>query len=264
MTIEIAKFDIIDCVGHAFQRTWEERVYLARLALIPIVIKMLCYYAAFLYVEPQNILKLSLFMLPAYFAEGWLMAHWARTIMTNHRWPFVPSGDLAKDEKEMKRRSQGIIGGVAAFVAINFFMAGFFATVFSIIPLDLDPENTDPMLAIFALFVMIAMFFLFRFTFIYIPLSVGVSVQRYTKKTNGLPISFKLIALWLVCFIPPIISMQVIGGIILGANGEAEPTALMEVVLAGVRVIFDTLKNLLVTAGIAYALMEVFQWTKKN
>jgi len=263
MVNDITKFDIIDNVGNAFQRTWEERAYLARLALVPIVIKMLCYYAAFLYVEPQDILRLSLFMLPAYFAEGWMMAHWARTIMTDHRWPFVPSGNLSQDRKEIDVRSKGIISGAVAFTAVNFFMAGFFAAVFSVMPPDLNPENADPALGTFALLVIFTMFFLFRFTWLYIPMSVGISFKKYVTSTNRILFTFRLIALWLVCFIPPIILMQIVGGLMVGAEGEAELTTAMEVVLAGVRVVFDTLKNILVTAGIAYALMEVFQWQKK-
>ncbi len=262
MAQNITKFDIIECVGYAFQRTWEERAYLLRLSLFPIVIKILCYYAALLYVEPRDILRLSLFMIPAYFAEGWLMAHWARTIMTNHRWPFTPSGDLSNDRAEIKQRSNGIINGTVAFVGVNFLMAGFFATVFEILPLDINPEDADPMIGLFALFVIIAMFLLFRFTWIYIPLSVGVSFKKYLKISHSMRFNFSLIALWLVCFIPPVILMQFLGGLILTAGGEGDPSPALEIILSLIRVLFDTLKNLLVTAGIAYALLEIFKCKK--
>ncbi len=263
MTNQVAKFDVIECVGYAFQRTWAEREYLLRLALFPVVIKILCYYAALLYVEPRDILRLSLFMIPAYFAEGWMMAHWARTVMTNHRWPFIPSGDASKDRAEIKSRSSGIINGTVAFVGVNFLMAGFFAAVFLVMPLDINPEEADPMIGLFALFVIVVMFLLFRFTWIYIPLSVGVSFKKYVKISQPLKFNFSLIALWLVCFIPPVISMQFLGGLILTAAGEGDPSPAIEIILSLIRVLFDTIKNLLVTAGIAYALLEIFKCKQK-
>jgi len=257
-----AKFEIVDTVGKAFLVTWEERVYLLRLALVPIIIKIVSYFFALQFVEPQDILKLALFMLPAYFVEGWMIAHWVRTLMTNHRWPFVPSGDLQQDQKEITVRSQGIMRGALAFVVINFLMAGFFAAVFAVLPPDINPEEADPTLALFSFAVMISLFFLFRFVWIYVPLSVGISLKKYMEISNPVRFTFSLIALWLVCFVPPIITMQFIGGIAMGFNGEGDPSGVIEMILVVIRVLFDTLKNLIVTAGIAFALMEVMGWKK--
>ncbi|MEM7618818.1 MAG: hypothetical protein AAF244_05510, partial [Pseudomonadota bacterium] len=185
-----------------------------------------------------------------------------RTIMLHHRWPFEPSGNLAQDQKEIELRSKGIIRGAIAFAGVNFLMAGFFAAVFSTLPPDLNPEEATSGMGLFALLVIVAMFLLFRFAWIYIPLSVGVSFNKYAKLTRPVSFTFSLLALWVVCFVPPVMVMQFIGGVFMGAAGEGDPTTNTEVILAGVRVIFDTLKNILVTAGIAYALMEVFQWKK--
>jgi len=152
--------------------------------------------------------------------------------------------------------------GALAFVVVNFLMAGFFAFVFSYIPADFNPETADPKYALFSLGVMTSMFFLFRFTWIYIPLCVGVSLNKYFDVSQKSLFTFRLIGLWFVCFIPTIIAMQIIGGVFAGMNGAGELSPAIETVLIFVRVIFDTLKNIIVTAGIAYALMEVLNWKK--
>lgn len=255
-------FDLIDCVGSAYKRTWLERRYLLPLITVPILIKILFYYLATQHVESDDILRLGLFMLPAYFVEGWMLAHWARTILTNHRWPFVPSGDLEKDSITLKSRASGVLGGMVSFVLINFLIAGYFAFFFSYMPPDMDPNNADPKLGILAIIMLVSIFFFFRFVWSYIPLAVNFPIKKYMALTSSKGFTFNLIGLWLVCFVPPVITMQFLGSLISGMNGEADLTASQEMILIFIRVIFDTLKNILVTAGIAYALKNMLMAKK--
>jgi hypothetical protein len=126
----------------------------------------------------------------------------------------------------------------------------------------MTPTEADPGLATLGLVLIVSAVFLFRFVWLYIPLSINVSPARYIKETSAPSFTFFLIGLWLVCYVPFIAGMQVTGGILLTIGGE-EPMPLAEGALVLLRVVFDTLKNIVVTAGIAYALLEALSWKKK-
>lgn len=263
----MASFDLINAVGQAYQTTWRERKYLLRMAVIPLLVKYICYALSVAYVGTDNILRLSLIMLPAYFLEGWLLAHWARTIILNHRWPFRPSGDAKKDMAQLQERGRGILSGTIAFTLINLLMAGYFAFFISYIPMDMAAnsaaQEADPVVAVIGTVMLISTLLLFRFIWLYIPLAVNFSLKKYTQKLKRISITFNMIGLWLVCFVPAVVLMQFLGGLITGVVGEGEVPLLLQEILVFVRVALDMIKNLLVTAGMAYAFIELFGWKKK-
>jgi len=251
-------FDIITAIGSSYQKTGQEYHYLLKLAFVPFLVKSISLFFALQFLEPTDILRLSFFMLPAYFVEGWMLAHWVRTILIDHhRWPFVPSGDIKQDTAEIQRRGRGIMAGTLGFVVVNFLMAGFFKLAFTLVPPDLDASQADPMFGIYALMVLISIFLLFRFTWIYVPLAANISIVAYAKLSQPVLFTFSLIGVWLVCFIPPVMLMQVIAGIGSGISGGEQAGTASDFFLAFVRVFFDTLKNILVTAGIAFALKQL-------
>ncbi|MEM6811574.1 MAG: hypothetical protein AAF549_03810 [Pseudomonadota bacterium] len=260
----MANFDIISAAGYAYEKSWKERNYLAKLVFVPFVIKTILYILALNIFEPDDILKLTLVMLPAYFVEGWMLSHWVRTLLTDHRWPFVPSGDLKKDQMKIEERAKGVLAGTLSFVVINFLMAGFFAAVFFVMPPDMDPEQADALYGSFALGVIIIMFVLFRFTWIYIPAALNIPLKKYIHLTNPVMFTLSLIGVWLVCFIPPMMIMQLVASIGLSATGAESETVGVNVFEAFLRVFFDTVKNIIVTAGVAFAFQQVLNPPKKN
>ena len=256
----MASFDMILAVGHAYQRTWLERSYLMRMALIPLLIKYICYTISLTYIGPDNIIRVSLVMLPAYFAEGWLLAHWARTIILGHRWPFRPSGDEKADLVQLHERGRGIVSGMVAFTLINLLMAGYFAFFMSYIPLDMDPKTADPKIAGIGIFMMVSSLLLFRFVWSYIPLAVNYPFQEFVKKMKSLGPTFPMIGLWLVCFVPPVMALQVLGGLLQSLAVEGDVAVIADALTMFVRVSLDMVKNVLCTAGMAYAFIEFFKW----
>jgi hypothetical protein len=92
-----------------------------------------------------------------------------------------------------------------------------------------------------------------------VPLAVNVSPARYVDLTSGFGTLFNMIGLWLVCFVPPVMILWLF---------SFEPTEEAPLLLAYGSMILqaamDTIKNLLVTAGMAFALMSMMQWTKKT
>ena len=122
----MANLDIITSVGLAYRTIWTQRAYLARMAMIPFIIKLACYTILATYFDGASMWATAIILLPAFFVEGWLVTHWARTIMTGgvHRWPFRPSGDEIKDTKELTARSTGIVSGTIAYALTNFLITG--------------------------------------------------------------------------------------------------------------------------------------------
>lgn len=258
----MASIDLITAAGLAYKRTWGERVYLLPMVLIPVLIKYMCFTLADIFAPDGNIIRMSLIMMPAYFAEGWLLTHWARTIMLGHRWPFKPSGDERKDMTELSARARGILSGSVAYLLINLLMAGYFAFFMSYIPADLNPENPDPQVAMMGLIMMGATFFLFRYIWFYIPLAINLSPSFYLKKVQPLRVTFQMIGLWLVCVVPCIVALQFIGGILHGLIPEGGTNAVIESVINFVTIVIDMVKNLIVTAGMAYGFIMLFKREK--
>jgi hypothetical protein len=227
--------------------------------LLPLFLKFACYSLAVMYVGTDDIIRLSIIMLPSYFVEGWFLSHWVRTIMLGHRWPFRPSGNEKKDLADLQERGRGILGGTLAFVLINFLMAGYFALFTNYIPADMDPKNPNTMVATIGAIMMVTTIMMFRFIWLYIPLSANISWKYYINKTAPISLTFWLIGLWLVCFVPSMMLLQLGNGLLDGVSSGAEPSQIIQGLSVFLRVITDSLKNILCTAGITYAMMEVFK-----
>ncbi len=54
--------------------------------------------------------------------------------------------------------------------------------------------------------------------------------------------------------------MQLLGGLMLSVVGEGEAPPMLQGMMAFVRVALDMVKNIIVTAGMAYAFIEIFKW----
>jgi hypothetical protein len=259
----MASIDIITAAGLAYKKTWDERAYLLPMIIIPLLIKYICFTLSDIFVSDNNtIIRMSLIMLPAYFAEGWLLAHWARTVMLGHRWPFKPSGNDKVDLKKISERARGILSGSVCFILINFLMAGYFSFFMSFIPLDMNPEEADPAVAIAGVVMMVSTVLLFRFVWFYIPLSVNISPSSFIERVKPLRVTFQMIGLWFVCFVPSIVILQVMGGVLGSMIEEGGNNPILESLLTFLRITLDMIKNLICTAGMAYAFMALFKETK--
>ncbi len=257
------RFDIGRCAQNAYIKTWRERQYLWKMALIPLFIKYLCHVVATPYMEPGKMLTLSFILLPAYLAEGWFLAHWTRTVILNHRWPFRPTGNDVEDGKIISRRARGVLSGMVGFALVNFLMVGYFSYFFSLLPPDLDPNNADPRIAIIGVVMIAASFMLFRFIWLYVPLAINIDIRKYFQAIHKATITFPMLGLWIACFIPAYFMMQFSAGLFQSAGGE-NPTIIVQGVDIFIRVILDMIKNLITTAAFVYAVMELLQWKKKN
>jgi hypothetical protein len=251
--------DIIQSAGLAYKKTWDERVYLLPMFIIPLLIKFFFFTLAGLVVQDGNILRSSLIMVPAFFAEGWLLSHWVRTIVVGHRWPFRLSGDDQADMKQLKLRGRGVLSGSVAYTLINMGMAGYFSFFMSFIPADMNPEEADPSIAIIGVFMMIATFLLFRYIWFYIPMAVNTPPKLFIQAVQPLVTTFQMLGVWLVCVVPAIFLMQLIGG----ATFEAQENIVIDNLVNLFRIAIDMIKNLICTAGLTIVIMQLLGLKKK-
>ena len=254
------KFDISNMAGLAYKKSWDERQYLLKMLILPFLVKLACFSVVVVYIERENLWLTGVAMLPALFLEGWFLAHWARTLMTGgqHRWPFRPSGDGKKDLVEMMVRSRGIMLGALSFVVINYLFYGYQSLMLNALPEDFNPNDPDPRLTIVALVAIISGFFLFRYLWLYIPLSLNAPLQTLLKIVEPIKLTPRLIALWMVCAVPSFLAFQLLTSLFVnigGTEGLENVAASGQVIFVILQVAGTFIKNIIATAGFAYAFM---------
>lgn len=255
--------DITGICGHVYKKTWIERHYLLKMMIIPLLIKYTCFAVANSYMEQDSIIRIAFFMLPAYLVEGWFLAHWARTVVMDHRWPFRPSGQQELDAKVMTLRGRGVMGGLVAFALTNFLMTGYFAYFLSLLPVNFDPQTASPEIGLIGLVMMVTSFMLFRYVWSYIALALNIRLSDYAALVQKVSITLPMVGIWICCFIPPFIIMQVSGGVIEGVTmGMDEKPAMIHGIAMFVRVFLDMIKNLLTTAAFACMIMALISGKK--
>ena len=257
----MASLNIIQAAGNAYQTVWRERFYLLRMAIFPVLVKLACYIFALALGWEENILRLSLCLIPAYFLEGWFLAHLVRLIVLGQRWPLRLSGNDEADRVLLAERTRGIMGGLLAYVLMNVAMAGYLSLMLHFGPQNADPQTVDSQQVLIAFAALFFSFWAFRLLWLHIPLAVNASPLDYLKKLGGYMASAPLIGVWFLCFIPPVALMLTGSALILvpfaqGEDGAIPPLAYFTATI--LRVVLDTLKAVLCTAGIAYAIKQLY------
>ncbi|MCB1529442.1 MAG: hypothetical protein H6853_00915 [Rhodospirillales bacterium] len=260
----MVSFDIITAAGKAYIKLWEERAYLLHLALVPTLIKLTCYTAAMALGYEENILRLSLCLLPAYFAEGWMLSHLVRLIVLGQRWPFRPSGDEEADMPLLRERLRGVMSGTLAYVLINLALAGYLTIMLHFGPQGAAPEDIDPRKALFGFASLVFAFWAVRLIWLYIPLALNMPARDYLKSLGGFSSSLSLIGVWLLCFVPAVAAMLIGQSMILAPFLEGEVPKIVHFSIIFLRVVLDTIKVLLCTAGIAYGLSDLYNNGRKK
>lgn len=260
----MAQFDLITAAGKAYQTTWMERHYIARLALVVFFAKVVCYMLAISLGYQNSQIAITLATVPANFVEGWLLSHYVRLLMLGQRWPFRPTGDLEADLPVLRIRARGVMSGTIVYVLTNMAVGGLFALIMSVMPSpDADPATINAGVSVALLAVIGAMIWAFRLMWLYVPMAANIKAEFYLDSLKGYRASFPLIGVWLVCMMPFFMAGNVLAGLVsslLGsAGGDAAGAFGMILVLAA----FDTIKNLVATAGITYAVIEIFKNLKK-
>lgn len=206
----MAYFDLTSATANAYRKTWHERRYLLRLAAMPVLVKLAFYILATSLTQGDDgtYMRFVLIMVPAFLAEGWMLSHYVRLIVLDHRWPFRPSGDFEKDMAILSVRARGILSGMIVYVLINMavglFVWGAMAYMMPYVP---DGESGTPpqvpgVVAFLSVLILGFMFWAFRLIWLYIPYALNQDGASYLRALRGIGSSLHLIGIWLLCLLP--------------------------------------------------------------
>ncbi len=199
--------DVVESVDYGYRFLWREQSYLMRIAAVPLVIKMICLLVLVGIGWERDFIRSALVMLPAYFAEGWMLAHLIRLVFYDQRWPFQPTGDQAQDRMLLQDRIFGVTGGALFYVLIKFFLSGFMAFLayvqVAVVQTEPITQGEPPPMAVAAAFlILMTTLWAFRFVFLYIPASAGLSVRSLVLHRKSFLISLQMLGMWLISFVP--------------------------------------------------------------
>ena len=126
----MASYNVTDSAMKGYALVWNERAYLFRLAIFPLLIKFVCAMTVIINGFEFDFVKQALLMLPSYFADGWVMSHLVRLIYLGQRWPFRPTGQPQNDMAMLRDRAGGIMAGTVSFALIEFLKTGMVGFMF--------------------------------------------------------------------------------------------------------------------------------------
>ncbi len=219
-----------------------------------------------------HFIRQALIGLPAFFAEGWMVSHIVRFAIYGQRWPYQPQngtlgpGDLAV----LQDKARGILAGTAMFVSIRFLALGLFAVIYYMASGSPDqpqaaadkaaspeqPFSTGPEGFIGALLLLAASLWAFRLLWIYIPAAAGVPVGAFLNRIRGMGISFSLLGVTLVGFLPLSFLFVIVAATIarpFGGDDHALPYA-VETLLGLGWVMTDTAISIVLTFALTWGL----------
>jgi len=262
----MASFGITESALSGYRLAWRERRYLLYLAAVPILIKIICHMTVVMLDWRSEYIRQALVMLPSYFADGWMLAHLARLVFLNQRWPFQPSGDDAADRVQLSNRAHGILSGMLAFVIVEFLLAGFFDGFYRLtiaaVETDVPPSTS---MATFMVLSTAGFVWLFRYYWFYIPAAIGFSLPAFATSLKGFATSFYMMALWFACTAPGIVVYFMFLSAFVPATPEGVPGTLSGefiAVLGGA--VIDTALACIVTAAMACAIRSMIGAHQKN
>lgn len=255
-------FDLIAVTGRAYQTVWAERRYLLRLAAIPFLFKILFFTLGYSQGGDENLLRMTLFMLPAWVVEGWMLAHVARLVLLGQRWPFRPTGERDVDLPVLQDRYRGVMGGAVTFALTQFIVGGWFALLMYIVPVDLAADPTQQSVsgaaAVTACVLLGVALYFFRYLWLYVPAAVRVPLRPAAVRLSvGMGISLRLLGLWFLCAVPAMVALQMIVGLLVTLAGNEAGGDVVIVLSVAAKAAFDIVKNLLCAVAVCHALRGI-------
>lgn len=274
-------FDMIDAAGYGYVRVWNERSYLLRLAFFPVLIKFIGVIIAYALDYQDDLLRRGLLVLPATFAEGWVLAQFLRTLLMEERWPqTLPKEPDDETVARLLLRARAIISSTLIFVLIQMI-----ATIIGWVILQMDSAVNDMVAAqksgaapppseqfeffphlMFLPIVafLVGSFWAFRLIWLNIPYAVLMPGRIYLARLGGMMASVRMIGLFLVCVIPCSVLASVISQSIFSQSGaETAATAppIAQFVVMAITAVTDMVTALISTAAMAYAMRNILPHT---
>lgn len=249
----MATFDFIESSSKGYKFFWDERRLIARLALIPALLKFSCLILIEVLGISENFLRQGLVLLPAYFAEGWILAYLVRLFLYHQG-----------VKKNIEVHNRTIAAGMGVYVLIQLTQAFIFGYIAANAPEQPVPPP-PPSLEMF----LVAMIFLavviwaFRLLWLYIPVAMDYNLVDFMRKIRGYTSSVYIIGTWLICYLPPLMILIVcteLWAYAFPGNFE-NPDAPYKFVMRGLQVIVELSIGVIITIALANGFREVMDKT---
>jgi hypothetical protein len=254
----MAAFDFVESAAGGYRFVWQARETIMRLAAVPFALKIASFIAITALAIDNNILRQGLLLLPATFAEGWLIAQAIRLAIFDERWPMNLSGDRKKDMALMQVRARSISAATLIYVltklALAFVSAMMFMNMSTPTAADVPPPGPGMFFVGFAVLTLAV--WSFRFFWLHIPAALDQPLRGYILKTRGYLASFCMLATWLLCYVPLFLLLflarEILTPLLPPVDGEVSTayTYAMVVVWAFV----DSASALVSSLGVAYGV----------
>lgn len=247
-------YDFIDSVSKGYGFSWENRGTLARLAALPIALKIVILSSMLGFGLDDNFLRQGLFLIPADFFEGLFIVMAIRMAVFHDRFdlkmsmnPGVYRDALAGTILYVLIKTIGsLLGGLA-------LSGGFDALQ------PAEAQDQSPLSFFAALFILVFAFWAFRLVFLYVPVAMGFGIKEILIRIRGYSFSFLLIATWMLCFIPVLLVLIFASEFITNIMGPAAETGLSFPRFAQIIVqsVAEILSSVLVSVSVAFGFAQM-------
>jgi hypothetical protein len=260
------KFDFVDAAAQGYRFTWDKRAVLVQLAIIPFLIKTILFFVIIALDVQDNYLRSGLILLPSYAAEGWLVAQAIRLAMMlqpqyfSHR----PALNASSESPVAYRRT--LLAAVIIYALIKLFsafLAGMIGTLENMSAADQPPVPVQihPAYGFFIAAAGLAgMIWAFRYVWLYVPVAMGYSLREFLLKIRHFMLSFYMISLWLLCFIPMVLLLLVVSEVFLGVFpmiSETQHSSGFTYAMVFVQSISEILIAVVSSVAMAYAVQSI-------
>lgn len=258
----MASFDFADCAAQGYRFFWHDRQKIMRLALIPLIIKIVSLGLIFGFDLEKNYLRQGLLLLPSHFAEGWLIARLIRAAVFGEYLEDRLSGNPQSDFVRFEDHIRAILASTIIYVLIKLCLslcAGIFveqAEQYQAI----NEQNSDQAsaAAFFVAFTLLALIIWgFRFLWLYIPAALGYSVERFLKRIRGFQSSFAMIATWLLCFVPLVVVLILGLQMISAVFGDTEDRAYLYAVII-LQTVVELIAAIIISVALAFGFQSIY------
>lgn len=258
------KFDFVEAAAQAYKFVWDKKAILAQLALVPFLIKAVSFIIIVILGLESNYLRSGLILLPSYAAEGWLAAQAIRLaiMLQPQRFAQVPLQNALFDGPGGYRST--LLAATILYALIKLttaFMAGLVGTLENVQPADTVPYQISPVAGFIVAFgALVFMVWAFRYVWLYVPVAMGYGLGEFLRRIRSFMLSFYMISLWLICFIPMVLMLLIVSEVMLTLFpmiSDTEHSAAFTYAMVFVQSGIEILVSIIASVAMAFAVQSI-------
>ncbi len=267
----MASFDFIEAASTGYKFTVKHRQFISKLALVPVLIKVVVMGAVIFFGLESQHLRQGLIMFPSFVAEGWLVSQIIRAAIFKEFGLVRLSGEANQDRRRFELRAQCILAGTIIYVLTKmatYLFAGLLMTEVERMQGNIgdataapDAGGFDFVIAVLALGIAL---WGFRYLWLYVPAALGYSVEGFLKRIKGIKSSFYMMGLWILCFIPIMtLAMLIMQGLLGGADSYSDVSPVSVLFVVVVQAFAETAIVIVASVGMAVGVQSIYANAKR-